>query len=67
MTERKKMSMEDRAKQFAPFAALRGFEEALEKKRRELGLSGDSEKSEKEEMGAGPEDADYREEDYEDF
>ena len=27
----KKMSVEDRAKQFAPFAALRGLEEALKK------------------------------------
>ena len=33
-----KMSRADRAKQFLPFAALGGLEEALAKKRRELGL-----------------------------
>ena len=31
MAVRTKMSREDRAKQFMPFAALKGFEEALRK------------------------------------
>lgn len=30
------MPMEDRAKQFAPFAALKGLEEALRKKEQEI-------------------------------
>ena len=34
MANRRKMSAADRAKQFAPFAALRGFEEALRKQER---------------------------------
>ena len=32
MANRPKMSREDRAKQFMPFAALKGYEEALKKK-----------------------------------
>ncbi|MBR1692010.1 MAG: hypothetical protein IJ711_04470 [Lachnospiraceae bacterium] len=32
MTARKKMSPSERAKQFMPFAALKGFEEALREK-----------------------------------
>lgn len=31
-----RMSMQDRAKIFAPFAALRGFEEAIVKKQQEV-------------------------------
>lgn len=31
-----KMSIEDRAKQFAPFSALKGLDEALEQKEREV-------------------------------
>ena len=34
MAERMKMSLTERAKQFAPFAALHGFEYELEKARR---------------------------------
>lgn len=34
MKPRTKMSIENRAKQFAPFAAIRGLHEALEKKER---------------------------------
>lgn len=30
MAERRKMTMEERAKQFAPFAALKGYEEMIE-------------------------------------
>lgn len=33
-----KMSIENRAKQFMPFAALKGLEEALEKKEKEIEL-----------------------------
>lgn len=36
MIERPKMSREDRAKQFMPFAALKGYEEALREKEREV-------------------------------
>lgn len=36
MTERPKMSREERAKQFMPFAALKGYEEALREKEREV-------------------------------
>ena len=36
MTERPKMSREERAKQFMPFAALKGYEEALREKEREI-------------------------------
>ncbi|MDO4296923.1 MAG: YolD-like family protein [Lachnospiraceae bacterium] len=32
MTDRPKMSREERAKQFMPFAALKGYQEALRKK-----------------------------------
>ena len=35
---RKKMSISDRAKQFSPFSALRGLEEALQKKEEALSL-----------------------------
>ncbi len=31
MAERRKMTMEERAKQFAPFAALKGYEEMIER------------------------------------
>ena len=34
--KRVKMSREERAKQFLPFSAVRGLEEALERKRQEL-------------------------------
>lgn len=34
--ERPKMPLSERAKQFLPFAAVRGLEEALEQKRQEL-------------------------------
>ena len=34
--KRIKMSQEERAKQFLPFSAVRGLEEALERKRQEL-------------------------------
>ena len=34
--KRVKMSREERAKQFLPFSAVRGLEEALESKRQEL-------------------------------
>lgn len=34
--KRMKMSLEDRAKQFLPFSAVRGLEEALQKKREAL-------------------------------
>ena len=33
---REKMSMEDRAKQFNPFAALKGLDEALKEKEDEI-------------------------------
>lgn len=36
MTQRVKMSREERAKQFMPFAALKGYEEALREKEREV-------------------------------
>lgn len=36
MTERPKMNREERAKQFMPFAALKGYEEALREKEREV-------------------------------
>ncbi len=36
MSERPKMSREERAKQFMPFAALKGYEEALREKEREV-------------------------------
>lgn len=35
ISNRKRMSIEDRAKIFMPFAALRGFEEAVERKQKE--------------------------------
>lgn len=35
---REKMPISERAKQFMPFAALKGLPEALEKKERELGV-----------------------------
>lgn len=35
--EREKMDIEDRAKQFMPFDALKGFKEALRKKEKEKG------------------------------
>jgi len=34
--QRSKMSREERAKQFMPFAALKGYEEALREKEREV-------------------------------
>lgn len=34
--QRPKMSREERAKQFMPFAALKGYEEALREKEREV-------------------------------
>ena len=37
--ERSKMSLEQRAKQFMPFAALTGLETALRAKEREMGLT----------------------------
>jgi len=36
MTQRPKMSREERAKQFMPFAALKGYEEALREKERKV-------------------------------
>ncbi len=36
MGNRAKMSREDRAKQFMPFAALKGYQEALHKKEKEI-------------------------------
>lgn len=36
MTQRVKMSREERAKQFMPFAALKGYEEALREKERQV-------------------------------
>lgn len=36
MANRPKMSREDRAKQFMPFAALKGYPEALRKKEKEI-------------------------------
>ncbi len=36
MANRAKMSRQDRAKQFMPFAALKGYPEALRKKEKEL-------------------------------
>ena len=36
MGNRPKMSPADRAKQFMPFAALKGYEEALREKEREI-------------------------------
>lgn len=36
MSDRPKMSREERAKQFMPFAALKGYEEALRKKEKIL-------------------------------
>ena len=36
MVNRPKMSREDRAKQFMPFAALKGYPEALRKKEKEI-------------------------------
>lgn len=36
MTQRVKMSREERAKQFMPFAALKGYEEALREKERRV-------------------------------
>ena len=36
MANRPKMSREDRAKQFMPFAALKGYPEALRKKEKEV-------------------------------
>ena len=36
MGNRPKMSPADRAKQFMPFAALKGYEEALREKEREM-------------------------------
>ena len=36
MGNRPKMSREDRAKQFMPFAALKGYSEALRKKEKEI-------------------------------
>lgn len=36
MGNRPKMSREDRAKQFMPFAALKGYPEALRKKEKEV-------------------------------
>lgn len=36
MMQRVKMSREERAKQFMPFAALKGYEEALREKEREV-------------------------------
>lgn len=35
---REKMDIEDRAKQFMPFDALKGFKEALRKKEKEKGI-----------------------------
>lgn len=37
--KRSKMTRQERAKQFMPFAALKGYEEALEKVEKELELS----------------------------
>ncbi len=42
--KRPKMSRLDRAKQFAPFAALKGFEEALAKKEEEIRRKQEEEK-----------------------
>lgn len=39
MANRPKMDRAERAKQFMPFAALKGYEEALRKKEREAFLS----------------------------
>ncbi len=36
MIQKTKMSREERAKQFVPFAALKGYEEALREKEREV-------------------------------
>lgn len=36
MANRAKMSREDRAKQFMPFAALKGYPEALRRKEKEI-------------------------------
>lgn len=36
VVNRPKMSREDRAKQFVPFAALKGYPEALRKKEKEI-------------------------------
>lgn len=36
MTERPKMSRAERAKQFMPFAALKGYEEALRQREKEI-------------------------------
>lgn len=47
--QRAKMPISDRAKQFSPFAALRGLDAAMERKRRELGLEEPRELSEYEE------------------
>lgn len=41
MTERVKMSREERAKQFMPFAALKGYEEALREKEHEVAMRED--------------------------
>ena len=39
MANRPKMNREDRAKQFMPFAALKGYPEALRKKEKEIEAS----------------------------
>ena len=50
MAERQKMSASKRAKQFMPFAALKGFEEALEKVEAEAERRADSAEMRKEEL-----------------
>ncbi|MBR4966213.1 MAG: hypothetical protein IKY53_06935 [Lachnospiraceae bacterium] len=50
MAERQKMSAAKRAKQFMPFAALKGFEEALEKAETEMAEQADSPEIRKEEL-----------------
>ncbi len=39
MANRPKMDRSERAKQFMPFAALKGYEEALREKERQVSLS----------------------------
>ena len=48
MVNRVKMSRKDRAKQFMPFAALKGYEEALREKEREV-----AEREEEKQKGKG--------------
>lgn len=48
--QRPKMSREERAKQFMPFAALKGYEEALREKEREVAEREAEEKLSEEEL-----------------